>query len=115
MAVYGAAGALMFDQRAMDVLRYARNLNAPLVWNEPSVGGFGYETPGMRAMAAGRAAEAPFHRRWCPAGCDRKCPHGPGLVTVPRPSIRTTCHGPHRTDPIQLRGADVQRMWIAIV
>ena len=32
----------MFDQRAMEVLRYARNLNAPLVWNEPSVGGFGY-------------------------------------------------------------------------
>ena len=42
VAVYGAAGALMFDQRAMEVLRYARNLNAPLVWNEPSVGGFGY-------------------------------------------------------------------------
>ena len=32
----------MFDQRAMEVLRYARNLNAPLVWNEPAVGGFGY-------------------------------------------------------------------------
>jgi hypothetical protein len=32
----------MFDRRAMEVLRYARNLNPPLVWNEPSVGGFGY-------------------------------------------------------------------------
>lgn len=42
VAVYGAAGALLFDQRAMEVLRYARNLNPPLVWNEPSVGGFGF-------------------------------------------------------------------------
>ena len=60
MAVYGAAGALMFDQRAMEVLRYARNLNAPLVWNEPSVGGFGYRDA-WNEGDGGWSIAAPFH------------------------------------------------------
>ncbi|MAV55870.1 MAG: hypothetical protein CMJ28_07965 [Phycisphaerae bacterium] len=42
IAAYGAAGALLFDLQAMDVLRHARDLTQPLVWNEPAVGGFGY-------------------------------------------------------------------------